>query len=139
MRINAISTNFTNKRINNVQFGKNRECINRIKPDKDDIYLREIENKSKPCSYSQYLREQALLEGRMKPVDMSKILEENIIKPSTSLSREEIRRIENMASRDELGENPSDGLLLLYLMNGGDMSILTDKEKSRLEAYMLWD
>lgn len=70
---------------------------------------------------------------------MSKIFEANILGRSKNLSKEAIRQIEAKATRDEMGENPSDAVLLTYLINGGDPAVLTKDEAKRLEPYLFLD
>ncbi|HIZ29286.1 MAG TPA: hypothetical protein H9673_08880 [Candidatus Adamsella sp.] len=126
MQINAVSNSFFNTKIKHTSFGDKEYKHTTSKPtDKSHEDL----NKLEIYSHGETSRD----------IDMSKIFEANILGRSKNLSKEAIRQIEAKATRDEMGENPSDAVLLTYLTNGGDPAVLTKDEAKRLEPYLFLD
>lgn len=127
MQINAVSNSFFNTKIKHTSFGdKEYKHTTTSKPtDKSPEDLNKLEIYS-PGETS-------------RGIDMSKIFEANILGRPKNLSEEAIRKIEAKATRDEMGENPSDAVLLTYLINSGDPAVLTEDEAKRLEPYLFLD
>ena len=126
MNISGISNNLFYTNTNRTNFGKNEKANSQQKPiEKSPEDL----NKLEIYSHGETSRD----------IDMSKIFEANILGRSKNLSKEAIRQIEAKATRDEMGENPSDAVLLTYLINGGDPAVLTKDEAKRLEPYLFLD
>lgn len=126
MQINAVSNSFFNTKIKHTSFGdKEYKHITSKPTDKSPEDLNKLEIYS-PGETS-------------RDIDMSKIFEANILGRSKNLSKEAIRQIEAKATRDEMGENPSDAVLLTYLINSGDPAVLTKDEAKRLEPYLFLD
>lgn len=126
MQINAVSNSFFNTKIKHTSFGdKEYKHTTSKSTDKSPEDLNKLEIYS-PGETS-------------RGIDMSKIFEANILGRSKNLSKEAIRHIEAKATRDEMGENPSDAVLLTYLINGGDPAVLTKDEAKRLEPYLFLD
>lgn len=126
MQINAVSNSFFNTKIKHTSFGDKEYKHTTSKPtDKSPEDL----NKLEIYSHGETSRD----------IDMSKIFEANILGKPKNLSKETIRQIEAQATRDEMGDNPSDALLLTYLINGGDPRVLTQDEIECLEPYLFLD
>lgn len=127
MQINAVSNSFFNTKIKHTSFGdKEYKHTTTSKPtDKSPEDLNKLEIYS-PGETS-------------RGIDMSKIFEANILGRPKNLSEKAIRKIEAKATRDEMGENPSDAVLLTYLINSGDPAVLTKDEAKRLEPYLFLD
>ena len=126
MNISGISNNLFYTNTNRTNFGKNEKANSQQKPiEKSPEDL----NKLEIYSHGETSRD----------IDMSKIFEANILGRSKNLSKEAIRQIEAKATRDEMGENPSDAVLLTYLINSGDPAVLTEDEAKRLEPYLFLD
>lgn len=126
MNISGISNNLFYTNTNRTNFGKNEKANSQQKPiEKSPEDL----NKLEIYSHGETSRD----------IDMSKIFEANILGKPKNLSKETIRQIEAQATRDEMGENPSDAVLLTYLINSGDPAVLTKDEAKRLEPYLFLD
>ena len=126
MNISGISNNLFYTNTNRTNFGKNEKANSQQKPiEKSPEDL----NKLEIYSHGETSRD----------IDMSKIFEANILGKPKNLSKETIRQIEAQATRDEMGDNPSDALLLTYLINGGDPRVLTQDEIECLEPYLFLD
>lgn len=126
MQINAVSNSFFNTKIKHTSFGdKEYKHITSKPTDKSPEDL----NKLEIYSHGETSRD----------IDMSKIFEANILGKPKNLSKETIRQIEAQATRDEMGDNPSDALLLTYLISGGDPRVLTQDEIECLEPYLFLD
>ena len=126
MQINAVSNSFFNTKIKHTSFGDKEYKHTTSKPtDKSHEDL----NKLEIYSHGETSRD----------IDMSKIFEANILGKPKNLSKETIRQIEAQATRDEMGDNPSDALLLTYLISGGDPRVLTKDEIECLEPYLFLD
>lgn len=126
MQINAVSNSFFNTKIKHTSFGDKEYKHTTSKPtDKSPEDL----NKLEIYSHGETSRD----------IDMSKIFEANILGKPKNLSKETIRQIEAQATRDEMGDNPSDALLLTYLISGGDPRVLTQDEIECLEPYLFLD
>ena len=126
MNISGISNNLFYTNTNRTNFGKNEKANSQQKPiEKSPEDL----NKLEIYSHGETSRD----------IDMSKIFEANILGKPKNLSKETIRQIEAKATRDEMGENPSDAVLLTYLINSGDPAVLTEDEAKRLEPYLFLD
>ena len=126
MQINAVSNSFFNTKIKHTSFGDKEYKHTTSKPtDKSPEDL----NKLEIYSHGETSRD----------IDMSKIFEANILGKPKNLSKETIRQIEAQATRDEMGDNPSDALLLTYLISGGDPRVLTKDEIECLEPYLFLD
>lgn len=126
MNISGISNNLFYTNTNRTNFGKNEKANSQQKPiEKSPEDL----NKLEIYSHGETSRD----------IDMSKIFEANILGKPKNLSKETIRQIEAQATRDEMGDNPSDALLLTYLINSGDPAVLTKDEAKRLEPYLFLD
>lgn len=126
MNISGISNNLFYTNTNRTNFGKNEKANSQQKPIKKSP---EDLNKLEIYSHGETSRD----------IDMSKIFEANILGKPKNLSKETIRQIEAQATRDEMGDNPSDALLLTYLINGGDPRVLTQDEIECLEPYLFLD
>lgn len=126
MQINAVSNSFFNTKIKHTSFGDKEYKHTTSKPtDKSHEDL----NKLEIYSHGETSRD----------IDMSKIFEANILGKPKNLSKEAIRQIEAQATRDEMGDNPSDSALLTYLISDGDPRVLTKDEIKRLEPYLFLD
>lgn len=126
MQINAVSNSFFNTKIKHTSFGDKEYKHTTSKPtDKSHEDL----NKLEIYSHGETSRD----------IDMSKIFEANILGKPKNLSKEAIRQIEAQATRDEMGDNPSDSALLTYLISSGDPRVLTKDEIKRLEPYLFLD
>lgn len=125
MQINSISNNLFSSKINN-NFGKKQNNIDRQNQKPTDKYPEDYEKLD-------------IYKKSEKPIDMSKVFEANILGNSTSLTKDDIKKIEEQATRDELGQTPSDDILLSYIINGGDPSVLSEKELDSLEPYLFLD
>lgn len=126
MQINAVSNSFFNTKIKHTSFGDKEYKHTTSKPtDKSPEDL----NKLEIYSHGETSRD----------IDMSKIFEANILGKPKNLSKETIRQIEAQATRDEMGDNPSDSTLLTYLISGGDPRVFTKDEIKRLEPYLFLD
>ncbi len=126
MNISGISNNLFYTNTNRTNFGKNEKANSQQKPiEKSPEDL----NKLEIYSHGETSRD----------IDMSKIFEANILGKPKNLSKETIRQIEAQATRDEMGDNPSDSTLLTYLISGGDPRVLTKDEIKRLEPYLFLD
>lgn len=126
MQINAVSNSFFNTKIKHTSFGDKEYKHTTSKPtDKSPEDL----NKLEIYSHGETSRD----------IDMSKIFKANILGKPKNLSKETIRQIEAQATRDEMGDNPSDALLLTYLISGGDPRVLTQDEIECLEPYLFLD
>ena len=126
MQINAVSNSFFNTKIKHTSFGDKEYKHTTSKPtDKSHEDL----NKLEIYSHGETSRD----------IDMSKIFEANILGKPKNLSKETIRQIEAQATRDEMGDNPSDSALLTYLISSGDPRVLTKDEIKRLEPYLFLD
>ncbi len=126
MQINAVSNSFFNTKIKHTSFGdKEYKHITSKPTDKSPEDL----NKLEIYSHGETSRD----------IDMSKIFEANILGKPKNLSKETIRQIEAQATRDEMGDNPSDSALLTYLISDGDPRVLTKDEIKRLEPYLFLD
>ena len=126
MNISGISNNLFYTNTNRTNFGKNEKANSQQKPiEKSPEDLNKLEIYS-PGETS-------------RNIDMSKIFEANILGKPKNLSKETIRQIEAQATRDEMGDNPSDSTLLTYLISGGDPRVLTKDEIKRLEPYLFLD
>lgn len=126
MQINAVSNSFFNTKIKHTSFGDKEYKHTTSKPtDKSPEDL----NKLEIYSHGETSRD----------IDMSKIFEANILGKPKNLSKETIRQIEAQATRDEMGDNPSDSTLLTYLISDGDPRVLTKDEIKRLEPYLFLD
>lgn len=126
MQINAVSNSFFNTKIKHTSFGDKEYKHTTSKPtDKSHEDL----NKLEIYSHGETSRD----------IDMSKIFEANILGKPKNLSKETIRQIEAQATRDEMGDNPSDSTLLTYLISGDDPRVLTKDEIKRLEPYLFLD
>ena len=126
MNISGISNNLFYTNTNRTNFGKNEKANSQQKPiEKSPEDL----NKLEIYSHGETSRD----------IDMSKIFEANILGKPKNLSKETIRQIEAQATRDEMGDNPSDSALLTYLISSGDPRVLTKDEIKRLEPYLFLD
>ena len=126
MQINAVSNSFFNTKIKHTSFGdKEYKHTTSTPTDKSPEDLNKLEIYS-PGETS-------------RDINMSEIFEANILGRPKNLSEEAIRKIEAKATRDEMGENPSDAVLLTYLINSGDPAVLTQDEAKRLEPYLFLD
>lgn len=126
MNISGISNNLFYTNTNRTNFGKNEKANSQQKPiEKSPEDL----NKLEIYSHGETSRD----------IDMSKIFEANILGKPKNLSKEAIRQIEAQATRDEMGDNPSDSALLTYLISSGDPRVLTKDEIKRLEPYLFLD
>lgn len=126
MNISGISNNLFYTNTNRTNFGKNEKANSQQKPiEKSPEDL----NKLEIYSHGETSRD----------IDMSKIFEANILGKPKNLSKETIRQIEAKATRDEMGDNPSDSTLLTYLISDGDPRVFTKDEIKRLEPYLFLD